>query len=569
MNSIFVLPKSGAELESANQGTADARYRQVVPLRDISGDNFTNGTIQWRVETAGTTWIIPQLSHFRIRGSFTVVPENGQAPVPPTNDWCGAPTMDLAPCLFKYFDIRLGGKSIQKISERLAQVDVLHNRMKKPKTWLDSIGKETNYWSPYQIERQQAVTQGGYSCQNHYRPSPSNCTYEIEQDQTQAGHAGGTVTWVQGTQTLTFGGGVDLRTPQQYLGPGDIVTIDGTHVYQITSPPVSATGTFALPLATIADQGPDPYTVQKMQHKTCNQAMQKSNFELIWKPPMGWFELPHAIPPGGSWIFETYGQPESSWRQRLVESAFNSTNIVPIPQGQAQAQNLRGQYDFRIDDMYFYVYTVESIRMDNGWWFMDVPKIRCQLIALPQNVQNLIQKNFDVSSKANALTLALQDRSAGIDPKFSVTKFKIRPTSNNPEGQELLLNRWYINYNHIQKPQPDFDGQYLQNQDGGNLAVGGTNQVTQRYVETQFQIGAWSSEGGGESFAEWKERGPYYFFNWPKDAYENNTRVNILLQAVEQFDQEGHNMLLFDHWRTAFRIQHTNGRVDEIDIEEL
>jgi len=70
------------------------------------------------------------------------------------------------------------------------------------------------------------------------------------------------------------------------------------------------------------------------------------------------------------------------------------------------------------------------------------------------------------------------------------------------------------------------------------------------------------SEGGPETFAQWIERGPYYHFRWPKDAMEGSTRVSVNFKFTRPFaDNLQHQVMLFSQWRTAYKIEHKDGRI--------
>jgi hypothetical protein len=127
----------------------------------------------------------------------------------------------------------------------------------------------------------------------------------------------------------------------------------------------------------------------------------------------------------------------------------------------------------------------------------------------------------------------------------------------------------YINYNGLQKPSPYFDGQWTEIE--GDSFQNEVNHLTQRYVDTMMQAGAYHTEGGTETFPEWIGRGPFYHFVWPKDAAENSTRVNVSFQFAEEFFPVNinHKILLVNWWRNAYHITHVNGKVDQMTVESL
>ena len=572
MSSIFDLPKSAAELASANQGTANARYVQITPLRDISGTNFPKGVIQWRWETGGLSWFVPSLSHLRGRFKITACHTDGTPLTSPPVALNIAPAMGFMSTLFKYFDIRVGGRTVHKIQERLPQIDALNTRMKRSKAWLDSIGKDTNFWHPKQEYRAQQLGKGGYIGDNvfplmgvhrneYIRYTPANLNWAANPQ----------LSFVENTRTLTFTN-MNIMTTER-LDAGDIIET-ATHAFKITEIQNTTQAFAQVELGAPGNvAGPDAILIlHKINVASSNTIQAASSFECIWQPPLGFFDLPHAVPPGGEWVMETYAQPETSWEMRAVECPAVGEHIdmqgvnsmVPLLN-----ENNTFKYNYRIEveNIYFYLYTVESLRFDNGYWFMDIPKVICQLVELSADSTGLVQKNFDITGKTNALTMAFQDREAGRDTRYSITKFKMRRSLVAPQGQEMLLSRFFIQYNHKSRPQPDFDGIY-----DVNYTIAGnpqTQRIAQRYVETIMQQGGYHQEGGSETLDDWISRGPYYYFVWPKDAFENNTRVNINLQFSDSFDDAGHILMLFNHFRTAYRVAHNAGRIDALSIESL
>ena len=290
---------------------------------------------------------------------------------------------------------------------------------------------------------------------------------------------------------------------------------------------------------------------------------------------MGFFDIEHAIPPGGSWVIEFNPANVVDAKQNAVESLEANHHCAVAPVG--GYHHPAGSFNFAVAEAFFYAYTLESDRFEHGEWFLDLQKTRCQLQNMPTDATSLTQKTFDVHGKTNALTLAFQDQGPTSDTRYSQSKFKIRPVhplyNDNPnfslaEGQDLLLDRFFIQYGNEQKPAPDFDGKYSKafahsHQDTENYLV-------HRYVDTLMQANLYHTDGGAESFADWIRRGPYYHFRWPKDAMEKSTRVSVNFKFRRPFaGHREHQVMLFSQWRAAYKITHRNGRVEMPKLEEL
>ena len=188
--------------------------------------------------------------------------------------------------------------------------------------------------------------------------------------------------------------------------------------------------------------------VQKLSSVATNTALGKNEFEIVWRPPLGFFEIEHAIPPGGQWLIELNPANATDFRKNAVESLLHDLDVVTAGGGGATVAD---QFDFSIDEFQFYLYTVDADRFDHGSWFMDIQHTRCQLQNMPTDSTSLIQKNFDVPGKTSHLTLAFQDQAEGSDTRRSRSKFKIRPAlstrpgQSSPEGQDMLLERFGSN----------------------------------------------------------------------------------------------------------------------------
>jgi hypothetical protein len=171
MSNIFNIPTSALELAAANQGTANAQYHQIPALRDLTRNQFANGVIHFRFETSGTTWQVPQKSFFRIRCRLRMVREVGGVPLPIKFGQDIAPTMGLAANLFKDVSIKLVGKTLDRISERLPQIDAIKTRMSKSKAFLDTVARASNFWDyDFNVRRNQVSIDGYMTDETTWEP---------------------------------------------------------------------------------------------------------------------------------------------------------------------------------------------------------------------------------------------------------------------------------------------------------------------------------------------------------------------------------------------------------------
>ena len=576
---VFDIPRKPGQLKSSNEGTANAQYRQVSATKGVTGAQFSQGVQQFRFDTAGNTWFIPSMCYFRIRCSLTEVREDAGPALPILSSSDIAPNVGLASNLFKSAEVQLNGHTIERISERMPQIDALKTRMKNTGSWLDQVGKSTNFWdADFSTRREQVAVDGYMGRTPHTTP-----TYGPRLTQVQAGFRDThTIRYNNNTNLLHFyavgGQALDIQHGPMALRRGDRV-IHGTHVMQIKSI-IDAQNAF-VELVECGEHGHESinaedevlggvtgWFVQKLQHALDNQAGGKNQFELVWRPPLGFFDVEHAIPPGGQWLIEFNPANAQDCRKNAIESLLADHDVLRVP-------SMAGQFDFQVDEFFFYVYTVESDRFDHGDWYLDVQHTRCQLQNMPTDSTSLVQKNFDVPGKTSHLTLAFQDQAEGSDTRCSRSKFKIRPAPvdgdrnvSTHEGQDLLVERFFIQYNNQQKPAPDFDGRYTRVQSNTHLSQ--SNYLMHRYVDTLMQADLFHTDGGAESFQDWIQRGPFYHFRWPKDAMEDSTRVSVNFKFAHPFaDNLQHQVMLFSQWRTAYKISHKNGRIQIAALQEF
>lgn len=262
-------------------------------------------------------------------------------------------------------------------------------------------------------------------------------------------------------------------------------------------------------------------------------------FELTWTPDcLSIFKVQEALPAGK---FELTMDPQTanSYKQRAIESLVTKT------------PGLTNDYDFKIVDMYLYVATVESTRIDDISYYLSLDETRCQ-VKDTFTAGTLTQKHFDVSPSTYALTVALQDEAAGTLTHISASKFKVR------NDVERNLSRMFINYAGQSKPSPDSDASYD--------AAAARDNTTQRYLDSILQSGQYFRDGGSESLKEWQERGQMYHFAFPRDGRDRSTRVQVNAQI--QTSAANTRLLCFDHYKSIAHISVKDGRVVDVNLME-
>ena len=140
--SVFDLANDVNELMSLNSGISKNQYKQVAPNRPVNNASFSDGSIEYRFKTSGTQYWMPSRSYIRMRVKMTKA--DGTA-LNTADDV--APVYGFASSLFQNAEFQLGGKTISRVSDFLPQIDALQTRMSNSKSWVNSVGASTNFWS--------------------------------------------------------------------------------------------------------------------------------------------------------------------------------------------------------------------------------------------------------------------------------------------------------------------------------------------------------------------------------------------------------------------------------------
>jgi hypothetical protein len=366
--------------------------------------------------------------------------------------------MGLAANLFQSIEIQLNGNPIERIGDRLPQIDALKTRLSKGKSWLDNVSASINFWDADFNLRKQHCAINGYMTQSS---GAGSVVYGQSYDGDTLGMdtANNQVAYTADDRLLTFtvnGGGLIDIASDQVLRAGDLVSL-GTSQFEVVR---VLDGLHALVRCVSGPGGnvdvnnatltANQFSVQPIAHSSNNAVLPKNSFEIIWQPPLGFFEITNAIPPGGDWTCELTPENAGGLKKRIIESMFNDLNASTV----SGLGSIAGDFDFCVDDFYLYLYMLEGDRFDNGSYLLDLKKTRCQVDTMATNCTGLSQKNFDVHGNTTGLALAFQDQLCGVDTRYSASKFKIRSTAGAPDGQELRLSRFYVNYNGFQQPSP-------------------------------------------------------------------------------------------------------------------
>ena len=549
--SIFKLNK---DVPAGGEGLSRMDYTQLPPTRSVAGDNFSGGRMDFRFKMSGQKWWIPSKSYLRMRCELKKG-DNTALDV----DFGVAPNMGLMANMFQSCEMHINDKPVSKIGNYLAQIDALETRLNKSKSWLDSLGQTTNFWHPKQDVRLNSVARNG----SRVSESPDDEVVTIDSDMT--GYtAGTTVTLVHTTGVITFATAIPASSSVHWQVGDYFVPTAGTGVAATAGVLNVRSRVIAVAGNTITVEGIYPAAfgnadVRFSRIRKGETARNASYFETVWQPPLSLFNIDHALPAGDYNLILT-PQSAESFQKRAIESLLGSATLsAKLPGG----ASLATEFTINVVDMYLYVAHVDGPRADDMSYILDLKQTRCQSSNVTSG--DFTQKAFDVSPSTQKLTVAYQDVRAGTNTAISSSKFRSYEAGATPSSaQELLLNRFYINYAQQSLPAPDAQPSYIA-QTG---LTAGTDYTVQRYVDNQLYSGAWFDSGGTETLEEWRERGAYYHFAFPRDGTSRDTIVNVH-QQFNGADVANMNILLFDHYNQAGRVVIEDGRVTEVDVVDL
>ena len=550
--SIFDLPTEQKDLQT--EALSRLQFDQLAPTRDVTGSNFSNGTISFKWETSGTKWCMLNKSYLRTRMSISKV---GGAQLDNADGI--APNMDLMPNLFQSCQFNIQDKTVSRIPDFVPQIDALENRLMKSKAWIDSVGNSTNFWQSSQPLRQAQVTSDGTVVNQNAVNTPDVTTTRTGMLFDPAGGAGagernswaydnatGVLTYARGTAAAGLtpaaaSAAYPLGSYFKYVG------VAGTPEVEMKVLSNNGAGVLVVePLlnADVAADGGNNFAKVEKGNPVTVPSRRVEFFETTWTPPLSVFKIEHAFP-CGRYQLDLMPQTSTAWKKRAIESVFGGGD-----------KNAGVDYDVNIVDMYLYVQTLEGSSVDNMEYLLDLEEVRCQ----SEKIENSSfgQKNVDVSPSTYAVTVAYQDVRCGENSQISASKFKVYDAAI-ANSVEQNLTRMFISFSGVQLPSPDADPLYEAKID----------YTTERYLSNLIHSGAYFDAGGSETIEEWgKDRGSYYYFKTPRDGKNRDTRLTVKQGFKPTTDVSNMRLLMFDHHRKIARIRIQSGRVVDVQLED-
>ena len=531
MQSIFDLKKSVDQLESANNGIGKDVYEKLTPSRDVRQNNFSNGQISFKWNTRSSKWWCPSKTYLRMR--IQVSDSAG------TNSINREP--DLAPCmnqmatLFQSAEFKINDKVVSSVNNFLAPIDTLDTRINKSRGWMDSVGASTNFWESYWHVRQSEIARDGEVYDGHGPALTFKETLGYDNTTTFSITTAGVMTFSAGPNTDTcFIQGDNIEV--------EIAGFSRFHVAQVGA------GNRTLQLTTGPSANIVGSNLKWYRNREPNSAKATRYYEITWCPPLSIFKTEHGLP-SGNFELTLVPHPSSVYQTISMESS-------------TVAKTAGIDYKLTVEDMYLYINTLDGIRVDNTTCYLDLEQISCQADTIPTSAFQ--QRSFDIPPSTRQIAIAFQDRRAGTDTRYSITRFRTYTNSGFEANTDecLKLNRFFLNYAGISKPSPDSDPDFTP-----RIFLGTDNKdyTTQRYVDSLMASGGYHDTGGSETLEEWQRRGAYHLFNWSKDANDRSTRLSVHTQ-FNGADVTNARMLVFAVSSQICKLVISNGSISDVQV---
>ena len=553
MSSIFDLKNDLSEIKSSNQGIRDYHYEQVAPLRGIGGASFPGSEIEYRWTIPRGSWWVPARSYLRLRCflSKAAATANTKGLQLTVSDGI-APAMGLAASLFQSARMQINDVDVSRTSNQFfSQLDSLETRMSKSRAWLNGVGASINFWES-SLDKRIAQT----AIETNFELNDVQMNREpLIGIKGQLGGQGDLV--FNATTQIVITANLNLviftvNSPdiRSVFKVGDIFEVDlgvansgvirtkivDVEEFQMTLEEYDAVDVVAAVIG--------PFNLNRIR----KQAQGAIEFELVWVPPLSIFKLDHALPQGTYRLLLT-PHPDPTYKIRAIESL--STKVPGVA----------GDFEFNVQSMnFYYAFMRSDVVMDNTQYVMDLDETIPH--AKPLQSTGSQDITFEVSPSTYALTVALQDSRVGSTSQFPASKFRI----NN--GDELRLSSLQINYANEVKPRTT--ASWVHNDE---LVAGGVSspidQLTQRYIDTNLYNGRFYSDGGPESIEEYKERGAYYFFAWPKEGSDVSTSVLVKVGfRLPNLTVDTGRIFLFEHKKRVAIVKIANGMVVSVETHD-
>ena len=484
-------------------------WREISCQKSVRGADFDRGVQDFNFQVGNPTAWIPSKSYFKVDMTLT-----GSGGNQPTTRQAVAFADNACSALYNNVYFRAGGQDVSSVVNYVPQIGAAKCRLQKSLGWQDSIGS-----SAMMIEADFDKRVRDVSATGGAEPESEGTIISV----------GDATHFADATVAIAVGGIVAGNfTEFTKAKVGDTLVVAGGR-YSITGI-TSNTVLIVAGETVVVAATTDAYIIGQKdtgKHRNVVSAM--------WQPPIGIFD--HTAPIGAG-DFRISLNPTSNYKRSAVET-INPTAVV----GSAANNN---NYDLVIDNVRFYVCTVK-VSIPSGVSTLHLLEGMSQ--SKKAGLESTLE--FTVPASTRAISVFIQNASAGSNPLYPPTMFK---TGTAMERQLQSIQMTYAN---VSKPATRWSSDYNDN----------TNQLQQRYLETQLESGLISSQGGAETFEDFVKRGPMYHFSFQRDSEDKSTQVQLAtsFRNAPSAITEDFNVFVVAWYSRSVQITTQSGTVVEVN----
>jgi hypothetical protein len=251
----------------------------------------------------------------------------------------------------------------------------------------------------------------------------------------------------------------------------------------------------------------------------------------MWQPPIGVFDYEGIL---GSGEYRIQLNPSSRYKKAAVQTVAD----VRIP---------GTHYDLVVNDVQFYPWIEKANAPVTGVERLFLSEMNVQ----SKKFENSGVLDFTVPPSTQQIAVFVQSTAAGSNSRYPQTLFRSDTTTEN----DMKLENIQITYANKTMPSTNWDSSFS----------GGTNRMTQRYLDTQIETGMIESPGGCETFADFKSRGGYYMFDFGRDSSDRSTNVQLRLKYTT--DLANSRIMICSFYNRVCEITTESGRI--VNVQSL
>ena len=540
MSNIFDLPTSVQELSASNTGMANKRFVEVSCARSISDGDFAGSQQEFKFNISGTTWFIPRESFFRVRMNIT---RGDGAAIQVTDDV--APSFAVVDSMYRALEFRMGGLTVSRIGQYCPQISALKKRQDYSTQWRNALGQSIGMYDTDYADRQNYISSDAKGQDAVYTGTAyPSANADVK---SQVIEASSTLRMSSAGNHLALG--VLLAGQRVQVGTAvfNIISVYGDTTAETKCYVSKVDGTLITPIAEVViTNATNTTTIFRASY--AQDAPSVGGFEFMWQPCLSIFDSEKALPVG-SYSFLLQPEARSVIERNVIQSITNNRAIGA------------GANDWKLNirDVKLYVSTVESARVDDLDYYIDLKEIQCAPSKVIQPSWSQFQ--FIVQPSLTAVSVAFQDIRCDTDTRASSTLFKVgvagNTSANLRDFQQNKLTRFNLSYAGLQYPTQDTDQKFTPSA-GGAMGLDNTTQV---YLSSMLANGGFYTDSGTESIQEFRDAGMYLSYQIPKDGNDRSTDLIVRTEFEGGTDVSQMNVLMFQHFRMFCEVKIRGGQI--------